>query len=130
MKYVGLTAAFAVALSACVPSESSREEASDSALVGVISYGNCTSAQQAKLGEAIAILVEITGTQYSGPGPEYARYESCLASASFVESVGWSGGQIATQLRTNTVTGIWCSALPSNVVAEAWEQQFNNEEVY
>lgn len=98
-------------------------------LVGVMQYGNCTTAEIAKLESAVSMLVNITGGQYWS-GPQYPAYESCLKSAIFVENNGWSGAQIANQLRMNTVTGIWCVYLPPNVVAQAWEKPFNQEEVY
>jgi hypothetical protein len=98
-------------------------------LVGVMQYGNCTTAEIAKLDSAVAILVDITGSQYAS-GPNYPAYEACLKSALFLENGAWSGAQIANQLRMNTVTGVWCVHLPSNIIAQAWEKQFNQEEVY
>jgi hypothetical protein len=52
-----------------------------------------------------------------------------LGSAQFVENGAWSGAQIATQLRMNTVTGIWCADLPFPAIARATMEHFNNEEL-
>ena len=130
MRYLSVFALLLAAVASCDGGNTSIEDKTTSPLVGVVTYGNCTADEQAKLGAAVSLLVETTGTQFSGPGPEYARYESCLASASFVENGGWSGVQIAAALRTNTMTGIWCANLPSNTVAQAKVNQFfNNEEL-
>lgn len=129
MKLSRLFVLLGVAGAACGPEPGLLEDQGSSGLVGVMSYGNCTQAEQDKLNAAVQLLVQITGTQFSGPGSNYPFYEACLASAGLVENNGWTGVQIATQLRMNTITGIWCATLPPNVVAQASQQYFNNEEL-
>ena len=118
---------------ACADIEENPDAASvgtaSSPLVGVMSFGYCTAAEITKLNAAVAVLVEITGTQYTA-GFRYPAYEACLSSAAFVENGSWSGAQIANQLRTNKVTGIWCVDLASNIIAQAWEKPNYDEEVY